>query len=486
MPGDRQPREDEARRELLNSSLVLGTIAAMLAAAPFTAMIATRETEATFTAAVDDELAGLAEAAGSYLDAMSVAAEDRLVAMAEDPAVQRVLQPGAGNAAEARARLAGNAGRWFSALQLRGDDESCALAWPRSECSLPFPDPMVATDERGLARRGPVQRCARIPAATSLGEPQPVLGIRVLCAEIDLERLYDGVGAMPVLSGGRIDLLSVGGRALVPGAGPGSRARLETTATRAAIARASARGLRLPGRQDGEEILAAWVFSPTAGVGALVQVERTDALAPARRAGRHVMLVSTTLALLLSGLVFRIGRRVAAIEENAHGARVDAEQRALTDALTGLRNRAAFDDALLSAIAEAGPGRSPAVVLVDLDCFKAVNDSRGHEAGDHALRAIAHALRLAARQGDLVARIGGDEFAFLVQDGSAAGLHELAGRLEAVVDSLGIAADIRRGTLVGASVGWARWSPGEDAAALLRRADASMYERKARRKKKSG
>ncbi|MBM4366835.1 MAG: diguanylate cyclase [Deltaproteobacteria bacterium] len=465
---------------------MLGTIAAMLAAAPFTALIAARGNEATFAAAVDEELADLAHAAGGYLDALSVAAEDRLVAMAEDPVVQVALARRSGNAAEARARLASNAGDWFSAVQLRGDDESCALAWPRSECSLPFPDPLVATDERGLARRGPGLRCARIPAASAAGEPGPVLGMRVLCGEIDLERLYEAVGAMHVLRGGRIDLLGVSGRELVAGAGSGSQVRLETAAARAATARSSARGLRLPGRRDDEEILAAWVFSPTAGVGALVQVERVEALAPARRVTRQVMLVSTTLALVLAGLVFRISRRVAGIENDAQGARLDAERRAMTDALTGLRNRAAFDNALLQAIDEAGPGRSPAVVLVDLDYFKAVNDSRGHEAGDHALRAIAHALRLAARQGDLVARIGGDEFAFLVQDGNASGLHDLAGRLEAVVDSLGIAADIRRGTLVGASVGWARWSPGEDASALLRRADASMYERKARRKKKSG
>ncbi len=470
----------------MNSSLVLGIIATMLAAAPFTALIATRETEATYTAALDDQLAGLAQVAATHLDAMSVAAEDRLVAMAEDPAIQRVLDPAAPGADEARARLASHAGRWFSTVQLRGDDGACALAWPRSECVLPFPDALVTTDERGLARRGSSQRCARIPGALGPGEAPEALGTRVLCAELDLEQLYAAVSVLPVVRGGRIDVLDGGGRVLVGDFGPGGEARFEATETRAAIARASARELRLPGRQDGEVILAAWVSTPTAGAGALVQVERTEALAPARRASRHVLLLATIIALILAGLVFRTGRKASEIEQNAQGARLDAERRALTDALTGLQNRAAFDDALLAAIAEAGPGRSPAVVLVDLDSFKAVNDSRGHEAGDHALRAIAHALRLAARQGDLVARIGGDEFAFLVQDGNADGIHELAGRLEGVVDSLGIAGDIRRGSLVGASVGWARWNPGEDAAALLRRADVSMYERKARRKKKSG
>ncbi|MBD3678183.1 MAG: GGDEF domain-containing protein [Rhodobacteraceae bacterium] len=91
-------------------------------------------------------------------------------------------------------------------------------------------------------------------------------------------------------------------------------------------------------------------------------------------------------------------------------ARSAAEARALTDPLTGLGNRRAMDRALEAAI-EAG--RPFALVQIDLDFFKRVNDSLGHGAGDHVLQVVARILRRETRQGDQVARIGGDEFMIL-------------------------------------------------------------------------
>lgn len=90
-----------------------------------------------------------------------------------------------------------------------------------------------------------------------------------------------------------------------------------------------------------------------------------------------------------------------------HGAKVVAEEQAMTDMLTGLRNRRAAD-ATLSALCDAGAEFS--LLHMDLDYFKAVNDTLGHAAGDHVLKAVAHILEAEIRMADTAARIGGDEF----------------------------------------------------------------------------
>ncbi len=93
------------------------------------------------------------------------------------------------------------------------------------------------------------------------------------------------------------------------------------------------------------------------------------------------------------------------------GAKVAAEEQALTDTLTGLRNRRALDAALAAACAGR---RAFALMHLDLDYFKAVNDSLGHAAGDHVLRHVARVLTREMRAGDTVARVGGDEFVILL------------------------------------------------------------------------
>ncbi|MFO1189856.1 MAG: diguanylate cyclase [Alphaproteobacteria bacterium] len=100
------------------------------------------------------------------------------------------------------------------------------------------------------------------------------------------------------------------------------------------------------------------------------------------------------------------------------------------DALTGLLNRRAFDEALRGRVAQAGRnGRPGAVVYVDLDNFKVVNDTRGHSAGDAALKAVAAVLVDGSRSGDLVARLGGDEFALWLEETDPAGAEHKAATL---------------------------------------------------------
>jgi diguanylate cyclase (GGDEF)-like protein len=113
--------------------------------------------------------------------------------------------------------------------------------------------------------------------------------------------------------------------------------------------------------------------------------------------------------------------------------RAESHQRAMAelDPLTGVANRRGFDRALEHALT---PGESCALVLIDLDDFKRVNDDWGHPAGDAVLRSVAVAAAGVARQGDCVARIGGDEFALIAPGAGPAGLLRLLRDLREAVE----------------------------------------------------
>jgi diguanylate cyclase (GGDEF)-like protein/PAS domain S-box-containing protein len=149
---------------------------------------------------------------------------------------------------------------------------------------------------------------------------------------------------------------------------------------------------------------------------------------------------------------------------------------ALHDALTGLANRVLFFDRLNSAIAAAHrKGGAFALLYLDLDDFKPINDTSGHEAGDLALRNVAERLRDCVRENDTVARLGGDEFILLVSDA----FEETA----AVTVAEKVIAELTRPLpiegcqhLLGCSIGIALYPrDGEDADGLMRHADAAMY-----------
>jgi diguanylate cyclase (GGDEF)-like protein len=153
--------------------------------------------------------------------------------------------------------------------------------------------------------------------------------------------------------------------------------------------------------------------------------------------------------------------------------------RAEHDDLTGLLNRAAFRERVFSALAGVAP---VAVVMVDLDGFKLINDQHGHAAGDEVLRIIAARMGHALRNGDVVSRIGGDEFACLLQNaGSATNLHALMSKLGASIASPMQVAGHRMS--LRASLGLAI-SPhdGDCVDTLLISADAAMYRTKRRHK----
>ncbi len=157
----------------------------------------------------------------------------------------------------------------------------------------------------------------------------------------------------------------------------------------------------------------------------------------------------------------------------------ELRHQAFHDALTGLANRALFEDHLVQALARARRHREPvAVLFLDLDDFKTINDSLGHQAGDELLRAVAIRIAGVVRAHDTAARLGGDEFAVLAEIGGDDddGARTIAARLlEAVADPFAVAG---RELRVSVSIGLA-WSDGSiGVKELMRDADTAMYAAK--------
>jgi diguanylate cyclase (GGDEF)-like protein/PAS domain S-box-containing protein len=189
--------------------------------------------------------------------------------------------------------------------------------------------------------------------------------------------------------------------------------------------------------------------------------------------------------------VLSFGRRVVFGERNAFlvalldvTERRQAEARiahmAHHDALTNLPNRVVFHDRLTNMLArKSGPGQAMAVMCVDLDLFKNVNDSFGHPIGDRLLQLVSHRFTQCLRGSDLVARVGGDEFAVIldpVADPAECGHHA-----QQVINALSEPYEIDAiEVVIGASIGIAS-SPGDGVTAdeLIRNADMALYRAKA-------
>ena len=154
------------------------------------------------------------------------------------------------------------------------------------------------------------------------------------------------------------------------------------------------------------------------------------------------------------------------------------EHQAFHDPLTGLANRKLFHERVGHALSGRRTGRV-AVLFIDLDNFKTVNDSFGHACGDEVIVAVARRLEACARAGETPARIGGDEFALLVEGQTAAQVTSLADRVLATLSETPVEFSGRTKN-VGASIGIAMAGPGETTETILRNADLAMYEAKVR------
>jgi diguanylate cyclase (GGDEF)-like protein len=158
---------------------------------------------------------------------------------------------------------------------------------------------------------------------------------------------------------------------------------------------------------------------------------------------------------------------------------VEAMQEAFRDPLTGLPNRALFLDRLQHALAVAARrGTELCVLFVDLDRFKAVNDSLGHAAGDELLREAAARLSQCTRAADTAARFGGDEFALLLEDAGSGLQPEVVA--ERIIESMRVPFPLEgKDVFIGATVGIARADGDADGPdELLRNADLAMYRAK--------
>jgi diguanylate cyclase (GGDEF)-like protein len=183
----------------------------------------------------------------------------------------------------------------------------------------------------------------------------------------------------------------------------------------------------------------------------------------------RILVVTLVAGLLLVWLaLFRVVARASR----------RLRHQATHDALTDLPNRSALHEHGASALAGARRhGTLAALLLIDLDRFKEVNDTLGHEQGDRLLVDVAQRLRDVLRRGDVLARLGGDEFAVLAVLPHRGALGEIATRLHAALvrpfDVGGVAVEL------GASIGIAlQPDHGRDVSTLLRRADVAMYEAK--------
>jgi diguanylate cyclase (GGDEF)-like protein len=177
--------------------------------------------------------------------------------------------------------------------------------------------------------------------------------------------------------------------------------------------------------------------------------------------------------------------RLATAEERLQSQAAEIESHAVaarTDPLTRLSNRRVFEEELDWRLAERGRnGTGFALVLIDLDHFKQLNDTHGHLAGDQALRAVAEVIRGLLREGELAARVGGEEFALILPEGNPGAAQQRAETVRAALAVQRFSVGGANRTLLlrlTASIGLALADGRDSYAALVRRADEALYAAK--------
>jgi diguanylate cyclase (GGDEF)-like protein len=166
------------------------------------------------------------------------------------------------------------------------------------------------------------------------------------------------------------------------------------------------------------------------------------------------------------------------IAQQLHSQREKLAALSLTDVLTGLPNRRAFETQFPHMLGLADRGHAIALVLLDVDHFKAINDQLGHAAGDQALIALAHTLMALTRSADMTARLAGDEFTVLLSGLDAAGVQawyqRLADRFRSELRAAGLTVD----NTLSAGQTWLQGMAGDSVGKALARADDALYQAK--------
>ena len=197
-----------------------------------------------------------------------------------------------------------------------------------------------------------------------------------------------------------------------------------------------------------------------------------------REMAKQVQRAEAEAASWLATEVARLEAELAAMR----GRVAELEAHVEHDPLTGVLNRRGFERELRRASAYLERyGGAAALIYLDLDGLKPVNDHHGHAAGDAILRSVAATLVGAVRASDSVARLGGDEFAVLLWNLSVQAASTKAAALEERIAAANVVWGDERLT-VGASAGAAVLSAGDDVAQIIARADAAMYVRKRERR----
>jgi diguanylate cyclase len=228
-------------------------------------------------------------------------------------------------------------------------------------------------------------------------------------------------------------------------------------------------------------VAAAWLREARAGPGPeFSRIVLTAILASATVAlalltvGQFERLSAVTVALAIVTVLAGMARAGLTVIQRLR----ESDRRAVTDDLTGLGNRRHLVDRLNAAIDRASEdGSVLALLLIDLDGFKELNDTLGHAAGDEVLRQIGPRLRAVLRSGDTLARLGGDEFAVVLTPGDEETASTAGHRLRATLERSFHVGGIR--VHVDASVGIALFPEhAREALGLLQRSDVAMYEAK--------
>jgi diguanylate cyclase len=384
----------------------------------------------------------------------------------------------------------------------------------------------------GLPQRDPASRQAVLPLATPVWDGTGQL-VAVLVGVTDLATLFPlgNAGAAPASAAASttapapdIRIVSSRDRLVVAASDPGRMLEPLLQADQAALQDRAAPGFRGSTRAVGPggiDELSASAAIGSSGWYASVTVPASQALATVDRTRdflvrltlTRALLVLVVVGLLVAWLLRPLHRAAKLADRMTYGElplrplpvehkdevghltaafnrllgklsdkQAELEAMALHDALTGLPNRNLLVDRMVQALARARRNRTQvALLFLDLDGFKAINDTHGHEAGDEALRQVARRLSALVRQADTLSRLGGDEFVLLASDIE----HPVDGPVRALADKCiaAIACPIEwndRAYTLEVSIGIAVSGPGDDPDSLLAAADKAMYEAKRR------
>ena len=229
-------------------------------------------------------------------------------------------------------------------------------------------------------------------------------------------------------------------------------------------------------------------------MGLVLPLRATALLLPGVERDYLTLQIEWQQPLYVFGFLYIIVTNLGFLQMCKMRAENEVRKQSVTDELTGLTNRRGLDAAMQEALTAAvrsnrthsrnglnsrtshttGSPQAFALLMIDLDHFKLINDQFGHQAGDTALRDFAQRLRAGLRERDLAFRYGGEEFCVLVRDTSAADAWLLAERLRL---QIALPAQGLRPAF-SASFGLAIWQPGDSADTLFKRADSALYRAK--------